>query len=125
MEFCKELLCETDVRPCGHSAIKKGIKLKFCCSCQPDQIGSCLIYSARGTGNDKNTGSSYVQNNCSIASDQTTCGVDFTEITCGKTPEEECALVSTFTFQEKKITSRLSIARNKKEEGQHGKLYSL
>ena len=93
--------------------MKKGIKLKVWCSCQPDQIGSCLIYSARGTGNDKNTGSSYVQNSCSIAPDQTTCGVDFTEITCGKTPEEEYALVSTFTFQEKKITSRLSIARNK------------
>ena len=43
----------------------------------------------------------------SIAPDQTTFGVDFTEITCGKTTEEECALAPTFTFQAEKITSRI------------------
>ena len=88
--------------------MKKGIKLKVWCSCQPDQIGSSLIYSARGFGNDKNTGACYVRFNHSIAPDQTVCGDDFTRISCGKTPEEECALVPTFTFQLKKtLPSRL------------------
>ena len=92
----------------SHVDILPGIKLKVWCSCQPEQIGSSLIYSARGTGNDKNTGKCYFFPNRSIASDQTTCGVDFTEIACGKTPEEECALAPTFTFQLKKtLLSRL------------------
>ena len=108
MESCEELLDEVGVQPCGHSAQKKGIKLKVWCSCQPDQIGSSLIYSARGNGNDKNTGADYVCSRHSIAPDQTTCGVDFTKLTCGKTPEDECALVPTFTFQLKKtLPSRL------------------
>ena len=49
----------------------------------------------------------------SIAPDQTTCGVDFTEITCGKTPEEECALVPTFSFQQKKTITRIYTVRGK------------
>ena len=107
LESCKEFLDEAGVQPCGHSAQKKGIKLKVRCSCQPDQIGSSLIYSARGNGNDKNTGDKYVKIG-SIAPHQTTCGVDFTEIACGKTPEEECTLLPTFTFQLKKtLQSRL------------------
>ena len=115
MESCKEFLDEVGVQPCGHSARKKGIKLKVWCSCQPDQIGSSLIYSARGNGNDKNTGSKYVKPGNSIAPDQTTCGVDFTEITCGKTPEVECALIPTFTFREKNIVKRIRIVRGKVE----------
>ena len=108
MESCKEFLDEVGVQPCGHSAQKKGIKLKVWCSCQPDQIGSSLIYSARGIGNDKNTGACYIYVNRSIISDQATCGDDFTRITCGKTPEEECALVPTFTYKLKKtLSSRL------------------
>ena len=114
VESCKEFLDEVGVQPCGHSAQKKGIKLKVWCSCQPEQIGSSLIYSARGNGNDKNTGSKYVSNGYLIAPDQTTCGVDFTKLTCGKTPEEECALVPTFTFQLKKtLLSRLFRVRGK------------
>ena len=107
MESCTEFLVEVGVRPCGHSAREKGIKLKVWCSCQPDQIGSSLIYSARGNGNDKNTGDKYVTNGYLIAPDQKTCGNDFTEVICGKTPEEECAVLPTFTFQQKKTFSRL------------------
>ena len=56
VESCEEFLDDVGVQPCGHSAKKKGIKLKIWCSCQPDQIGSSLICSTRGNGNDKNTG---------------------------------------------------------------------
>ena len=113
MESCKEFLDEVGVQPCGHSAQKKGIKMKVRCSCQPGQIGSSQIYSARGIGNDKNTGACYFYFNRSIAPDQTACGDDFTKITCGKTPEEECALAPTFTFQEKKNNTRIYKVRGK------------
>ena len=111
MESCKEFLDEVGVQPCGHSAQKKGIKLKVWCSCKQDQIGSSLIYSARGNGNDKNTGDKYVSNGYLIAPDQKTCGNDFTKVICGKTPEEKCAVLPTFTFQLKKTLSRLHIVR--------------
>ena len=111
IESCKEFLDEVGVQPCGHSAREKGIKLKVGCSCQPDQIGSSLIYSARGNGNDKNTGGKYVSYGYSIAPDQKTCGDNFTKLICGKAPDEECALVPTFTFQQKKTLTRLYIVR--------------
>ncbi len=91
--------------------MKSGIKLKVNCSCQPDQIGSSLIYSARGCGNDKNCGVTYVNNNSLIADNQTTCTFNFTAITCEKSPEEECALIPNYTFQEKRKRSRIYTVR--------------
>ena len=111
MESCKEFLDEVGVQPCGHSARKKGIKIKLLCSCQSDQRGSSLTFSARGNRNDKNIGTMYVKFGCSVAPDQTTCGVDSTNISCEKTPEEECTLVPSFTYQEEKIVSRLHTVR--------------
>ena len=87
--------------------MKTGIKLKVNCSCQPDQIGSSLIYSARGQRNDKNTGVWYGKKNLPLADDQTTVFDDFTEITCEKSPEEECALIPNYTFQEKRKRSKI------------------
>ena len=81
--------------------------MKVVCSCQPDQIGSSLIYSARGQRNDKNTGVWYGKKNLPIADDQITVLDDFTEITCEKSPEEECALLPNYTFQEKRKRSRI------------------
>ena len=111
VESCKRFLDKYGVQPCGHSARKNGIKLKVYGSCQPDQIGNSLIYSARGNGNEKNTGCHYLWPTQSIAPDQTTYGNDFTEITCGKTLEEECALGPNFTFQKKNKTERIHIFR--------------
>ena len=109
VESCKDFLDKVGVQPCGHSARKKGIQLKVFGSCQPDEVGSTLLYSARGNGNDKNTGAKYVWPGAKIAPDQTTTGSDFTMITCKKLPEEECALIPNFTFQEKKNRSRIYI----------------
>ena len=107
MESCKDFLDKVGVQPCGHSARKKGIQLKVFCSSQPDEVGSTLLYSARGNINDKNTGTKYVHTRKEIPPDQTTTGTDFTEITCKKLPEEECALIPNFTFQEKRTRKRI------------------
>ena len=117
VESCKEFLFDIGVQPCGHSARKKGIKLKVYSSCQADQIGSSLIYSARGNGNDEITGTKYTENNFSVAPDQTTCAVDFTKIICGNTPEEECALIPTFTFHDKASMTRIHIVRGNDKKG--------
>ena len=113
MEYCKDFLDKAGVQPCGHSARKKGIKIKVRCSCQPDQIGSSLFYSVRGNGNDKNTGMSTVDNNKEIAPEQTTCGKDFTEINCNKLPDETCALSPRFTFQDQRNVDRIYLVRGK------------
>ena len=107
MEYCKDFLDKVGVQPCGHSARKKGIKLKVLCSCQPDQIGSSFFYSVRGSGNDKNTGTGVIYYNKELAPEQTTCGADFTEITCNKLPDEMCALSPRFTFQDQRNVNRI------------------
>jgi len=119
VESCKEFLDEAGVQLCRHSARKKGIKIKVHGSCQPNQIGNSLIYSTRGTGNDQNTGTCYFWTNHFITPNETTCGVDFTEITCGKTPEEEYALVATFTFHKKNIMRRIYTVRGKDRQAWH------
>ena len=112
-ESCKDFLDKVGVQPCGHSARKKGIQLKVHGSCQPDEVGSTLLYSARGNGNDKNTGAKYMLYGAKIAPDQTTAGTDFTQIRCEKLPEEECALIPNFTFQEKRNRNRIFIVTGK------------
>ena len=113
VESCKDFLDKVGVQPCGHSAKKKGIQLKVFGSCQPDEVGSTLLYSARGNCNDKNTGVKYVRSGEKIAPDQTTAGTDFTQIRCEKLPEEECALNPNFTFQEKRTRKRMHIVTGK------------
>ena len=109
VEYCKDFLDKVGVQPCGHSARKKGIKLKVRCSSQPDQIGSSLFYSVRGNRNDKTTGMCVVYDKKEIAPEQTTCGRDFTEITCKKLPDETCALSPRFTFQDQRNVDRIFI----------------
>ena len=111
MEYCKDFLDKVGVQPCGHSAKEKGIKLKISCSCQPDQIGSSLFYSVRGRGNDKNTGMCIVYTKKEVTPEQTTCGADFTEITCNKLPDETCALSPRFTFQDQRNLNRIFLVR--------------
>ncbi len=69
---------------------------------QPDQVGSSLMYSARGYENDKNTGALKAWFNRKISPGQTTCCIDNTSITCGKSWDEECALSPDFTFHRRR-----------------------
>ena len=125
MEYCKDFLDKVGVQPCGHSAKKKGIKIKVRCSCQPDQIGSSLFFSVRGRGNDKNTGMVFVSNNKDIAPEQTTCTIDFTEITCNKLPDETCALSPRFTFQDQRNVDRIFLTTGKVGRGRPAWHYLL
>ncbi len=104
---CEEYLDNIGVRPCGHTARKNGIQVKVYASCQPDQVGSSLMYSSRGRNNDKNTGALLVWLNKEISPGQTTCCRDFTSITCGKSWDEECALSPDFTFHRRRETKRM------------------
>ncbi len=110
---CEEYLDNIGVQPCGHSARNKGIQVKVYASCQPDQVPSLIMYSARGCKNDKNTGAQTVYHNKEISPDQTTCCKDFTRITCGKSWEEECALSPDFTFHRHRETDRIFLTCGK------------
>lgn len=56
----QEFLDKVGVQPCGHSAHEAKILLKVTASCRSNQIPHTMLYSARGHGNDKNTGKSYI-----------------------------------------------------------------
>ena len=102
MEASKNFMDRLGIQPCGHSARKAGILLKVYTSCLPQQIGSSLLYFARGCGNDKNTGALFLRADSEIARDQNTCGLDFTRITCGESVHEECRLCPDYTYAKQK-----------------------
>ncbi len=108
---CEEYLDNIGVQPCGHSTREKGIQVKVFASCQLDQVPSSLMYSARGCANDKNTAASTVWLRREISPDQTTCCIDFTEITCGKSWDEECAFSPDFTFHRRREINRIFLTR--------------
>ncbi len=111
VEACEEYLDNIGVQPCGHSARKNGIQVKILGSCQSDQVPCSLMYSARGCENDKNTGAQTVSTNKEISPGQTTCGIDFTRITCGKSWDEECALSPDFTFHRRREAKRMFLVK--------------
>ena len=90
---------EFGVQPCGHSAKKTGFLLKVGTSCKSFEIPYTLLYSARGRGNDKNTGTPYFNYNCEVEQDQHTSDIDSTEVTCknGASIEDPCLLVKDYT----------------------------
>ena len=59
-----------------------------------------------------------------IAPDQTTTGTAFTQIMCNKLPEEECALIPNFTFQEERNQNRIYLLRGE-DRGRQGWNYVL
>ncbi len=81
--------------------------MKVYASCQPDQVPSSLMYSARGCENDKNNGTQRVNLQEEISPGQTTLCRDFTEITCSEDIENECALSPDFTFHKRRETDRI------------------
>ncbi len=108
---CEEYLENIGVQPCGHSARENGIQVKVLGSCQPDQVPSSLMHSARGCENDKNTAAQSVWTHKEISPDQTTCCMDFTRIICGKSWDEECALSPDFTFHRRREAKRMFLVR--------------
>ncbi len=108
VEVCKRFLQDNHVQPCGHSAMSKKIQIKVFCSCQPHEIGSTLLYSARANRTDVDTGAKYIKTDVNIGPpDQTTCFVDSTKIFCNQTPDDRCLLQPGFTYEEKSRRSRI------------------
>ena len=108
VEACKRFLQDNHVQPCGHSAMSKKIQIKVFCSCQPHEIGSTLLYSARANRTDVDTGAKYIKTDVNIGPpDQTTCFVDSTKIICNQTPDDRCLLRPGFTYEEKSRRSRI------------------
>ncbi len=99
------------IQPCGHSAREKGIQVKVFASCQPDQVPSSLMYSARGCENDKNTGHPTVSTDKEISPGQTTCSIDCTRITCGKFWDEKCAGLTFHRLREIFIGEGIKVGR--------------
>ncbi len=108
VEACKRFLQDNHVQPCGHSAMSKKIQIKLFCSCQPHEIGSRLLYSARANRTDINTGAKYVKTDVNIGPpDQITCFVDSTKIICNQIPDAACLLRPGFTYEMKSRRSRI------------------
>ncbi len=82
--------------------MSKNIQIKlFCCSCQPHEIGSTLLCSARANRTDVNTGAKYIKTDVNIAPlppDQITCFaiVDSTKILYNQIPD--AASITTWVY---------------------------
>ena len=111
-----EYLDKCKVLPCGHSARAAKVLLNVGASCRSYQIPHTLVYSARGQGNDKNSGvlwSNY--NDYEICPDQHTRGYNCSRITCkeGATFEDSCSLTHDFTWHDKSEEKTIKLVRGK------------
>ena len=113
VQIAKNFMDDAGIQPCGHSARNTGMLFKVRASCRPNQVGSSLLYSARGRANDKNTGVLFVYQSKEIGPDQTTYGIDFTSITCKRGIDDMCALSPDFTFKKQKDMDRIYLVRGK------------
>ncbi len=85
---------------------KKGIQVKVFASCQLDQVPSSLMYSARGCARILELQQSgFIEKFLQIRQP------DFTEITCGKSWDEECAFSPDFTFHRRRETNRIFLVK--------------
>ena len=113
---CREFLDGVGVQPCGHSSRAANILLKVRTSCRSHETPHMLLYSARGRGNDKNTGALYVRGNrYEIEQGQHICNLDNTAVTCkcGLTFEDPCALKEGYTWHKKGEAERTYLVRGK------------
>ena len=109
-----EYLDKCKVQPCGHSARAAKIILNVRASCRSHQIPHTLLYSARGQGNDKNSGvATYRLNNYEICPDQHTRDYTCSTITCkeGATFEDPCSLPHDYTWHKKSEGERVYLVR--------------
>lgn len=116
---CREFLDEVGVQPCGHSARAANILLKVRTSCRSHEIPHTLLYSARGRGNDKNTGALFVRGNGHKVEEHQHLGnLDSTHVACknGLTFEDPCALKGDYTWHKKGEGDRTYLVRGKDKE---------
>ena len=117
-----KFLDEQGVKPCGHSAMEKGILLKVYASCRTGQDSAELAYTLRGMElKEEHGGYRYLFHYFSkkLSSQQETYGVDFIKMRCGKRGEEICNIASNATWSSaREVTDgRIFIVR-RNESGQ-------
>ena len=123
-----EYLDKCKVQPCGHSARAAKILLTVIASCRSHQIPHTLLYSARGEGNDKNSGLSWSKyNKYEICPDQHTRGYTCSTITCkeGATFEDPCSLPHDYTWHKKSEEKRVRLVSGKVAHGRQAWHYVL
>ena len=79
---CAKYLDDQGVKPCGHSAVEKGIQLKLLAACETGQDTAELCYSTRAMGIKDNRHMSYSSRKL-LRDNQRTLGVNFTKMKCG------------------------------------------
>ena len=109
-------LDDVGVQPCGHSARKENILLGVFASCKSHQIPHTLLYSARGCGNDEDTGQSYYEHcGYEVVQGQNTSLIMTTRITCKKRASyaDPCLIASDFTWDKQRENERIRLVRGK------------
>ena len=122
-----EYLDKCKVQPCGHSARAAKILLNVRASCRLHQIPHTLLYSARGQGNDKNSGLFWSNHNkYEICPHQHTHNYTCSTITCkkGATFEDPCSLPHNYTWHKKSEGERVHLVRGE-NRGRQAWLYIL
>ena len=110
---CAKFLDEQGVRPCGHSAMEKGILLEVYAACRTGQDTAELCYTTQAMKL-KDDGIVYNWYQNKLRAQQWTLGVDFTSMRCGKKKEkEECSIAtdSTWSTASEVILDRIFIFR--------------
>ena len=109
-------LDDVGVQPCGHSARKENILLGVQASCKSHQIPHTLLYSARGCGNDEDTGQLY-DKHCGyeVVQGQNTSQINNTTITCkkGASFADPCLIASDFTWDKQRENERIRLVTGK------------
>ena len=94
---CAKFLDEQGVRPCGHSARKKGILMKVSAACKTGQDAAELCYTTRAMRL-KDDGYVYYRARKELSAQQKTFGVNFTSNRCGKKEEKDCSIAPDSTW---------------------------
>ena len=118
-------LDDVGVQPCGHSARKENILLGVCASCKSHQIPHTLLYSARGRGNDEDTGQLYYEySGYEVVQGQNTSWIKNTRITCktGASFADPCLIASDFTWDKGRENERIRLVTGK-QRGRRGWWY--
>ena len=111
-------LDDVGVQPCGHSARKENILLGVSASCKSHQIPHTLLYSARGRGNDEDTGQLYYEySGYEVVNGQNTSHINSFAITCKKEVSyaDPCLIASDFTWDKQRENERIRLVTGKIE----------
>lgn len=113
---CAYFLDEVGVQPCGHSSRKENVLLKVGASCLSHEVPHTLLFSARGRGNDKETGLLYIHGNGhEVEQGQHISWLDNTDITCRKHASfaDACLLASDYTWEKDREGRRVHLVRGR------------